>query len=139
MGFASSKYQRGQEERPWKVHPVWRGIGCFLIILVPIMAWAGSSLFLDRFTMIPLPPALLKPVLLPYTTMPQIDKLILPVNNILGLGGVLYGHLFFMIIFMVIGFGVMSILYALLYRLVGPPRYSQFDVPPIKPISRRRF
>ena len=35
MGFSSQKYRKERQERPWVIHPVWRGIGCALILLNP--------------------------------------------------------------------------------------------------------
>lgn len=51
-----------REERPWRIHPIWRGIGCLWLILLPVMSYAASWLivrqvmltsgfrsFIDRF------------------------------------------------------------------------------------------
>lgn len=44
--------RRGTGPFPWRVHPIWRGIGCFLMILIPVisyglaeflLAWVGSQ------------------------------------------------------------------------------------------------
>ncbi len=44
MGFSSKKYRKEQQDRRWEIHPIWRGIGCALILLIPIMAWFTARL-----------------------------------------------------------------------------------------------
>lgn len=31
---------------PWRVHPIWRGIGCLLLILIPIISYGLAELLL---------------------------------------------------------------------------------------------
>jgi hypothetical protein len=132
MGFSQHQYRRQRDQRSWKINPVWRGIGCILLLLVPIMSWYATSLFLQSNEKIVLPWELTKIVAIPYTRIAQIDKVILPINRYFNATGFVFGQVFFTIIFSFIGFGVMAFLYALLYRVAGPPRYGPFDVPPNK-------
>ena len=136
MGFGTTKVDRGKKERAWKIHPIWRGIGCFFILLVPIMSYAGADLFIRYNRWFPLPNDLLQPILLPYSNLPQLDGWIAMLNGYLG--RLIYAHLFFTVVFIFLGFGVFSVLYSFLYRFVGPPRYGRFDSPPLKPDRRRR-
>jgi hypothetical protein len=138
MGFSVKKYQKQREERPWKVHPVWRGIGCALMILVPIMSWYGSIIFLQNNSWIPLPESLTKPILIPYTKQVLVDQYIGLINGALSGSGITYGHLFFTVAIMFFGFGLLSIIYGMMYRVAGPPRYGPFDVPPIRERKGRR-
>ena len=32
---------------PWRIHPIWRGIGCLLLILVPLISYGLINAFLD--------------------------------------------------------------------------------------------
>ncbi|MFZ2096164.1 MAG: hypothetical protein WAV05_05945 [Anaerolineales bacterium] len=130
MGFSSQQYHKERQERPWKIHPIWRGIGCILFLLVPIMSWFGTTLFLQSNTRIALPWELTKVVAIPYTHIYQIDKLIVQINQFFDATGFVFGQLFFTIIFSFIGFGIMAFAYAVLYKMAGPPRYGPFDVPP---------
>ena len=51
MGYSIEKIrEEAGKRRPWKVHPVWRGIGCFMAILIPIMAWAGAIVMISTMT-----------------------------------------------------------------------------------------
>ena len=129
MGFSAQHYRRQRDQRPWRIHPVWRGIGCALLLLIPIMSWYTTSLFLQTNTKVVLPWELTRVVAIPYTHVGEIDKVILQINRYFDATGFVLGQIFFTIIFSFIGFGVMAFLYALLYRVAGPPRYGPFDVP----------
>jgi hypothetical protein len=132
MGFSSQQYDRHREQRPWKINPVWRGIGCVLLLLIPIMSWFGSSLFLQTNQKVNLPRELTRVIVIPFTHVAEIDRVILQINHYFNATGFVFGQIFFTIIFSFIGFGVMALLYAILYQVAGPPRYGPFDVPPDK-------
>ena len=34
--------------RPYRVHPIWRGIGCFMMVLIPVMSYAGAVLLVEE-------------------------------------------------------------------------------------------
>ena len=130
MGFSSQQYRQKKDQRPWKIHPAWRGIGCVLLLLIPIMSWFGSEMFLQTNSKVALPWQLTRVVAIPYTRVVPVDRIIAPVNHFFSANGLIFGQLFFTIILTFIGFGIMGFLYAVLYRVVGPPRYGPFDVPP---------
>jgi hypothetical protein len=132
MGFSKQQYHRPREQRPWKINPVWRGIGCVLLLLIPIMSWFGSSLFLQTNQKVNLPRELTRVIVIPFTHVAEIDRVILQINHYFNATGFVFGQIFFTIIFSFIGFGVMALLYAILYQVAGPPRYGPFDVPPDK-------
>jgi hypothetical protein len=129
MGFSTQQLKRGRQERSWKVHPVWRGIGCILLLLIPIMSWYITALFLQSNKKIVLPPELIRVVAIPATRVAEIDRVIIPVNHYFQSTHFVFGQVFFTIIFSVIGFGILSLLYSIIYRVAGPPRYGPFDVP----------
>jgi hypothetical protein len=130
MGFSSQKYQREHQKRPWKVHPIWRGIGCALILLIPIMSWFGSTMFLESNQTIVLPWELTRVVAIPYTHIAELDRVIVSINHYFADTGFVFGQIFFTIILSFIGFGILAFIYALMYRVAGPSRYGPFDVPP---------
>ncbi len=137
MGFSTTR-MGGRDERPWKIHPVWRGIGCVLIIMIPILSYAGAVMVMKSNPWIHLfPSSLFRPVVIRYVNVSLIDSVIGAINTILAGFGLIYGHVFFLLVFIFIGFGVLSILYGFLYRAMGPPRYSRLDAPPIKKQKRR--
>lgn len=139
MGYSSRKYGKQAEERPWKVHPIWRGIGCFLAVIMPLMAWAGAELFLQSNTFVPLPPELYRQVLIPMSDQGTVDAVTSAINGVLTGLKITWGTIFFTFVFLFLGYGVLSILYSILYRIAGPPRYGQFDARPMPAPKRRRF
>lgn len=126
------------EQRPWNIHPVWRGIGCVMLILITVMAYAGAKEFVDynqNARKVGLPEALYEKVNITYTKyVPALNE-----NDVINkfLGNFKVGYLLFMAIFMFIGFGLFSLLYAALYRMTGPSRYSSFDSPPVGKFKRK--
>jgi len=45
MGYQTSvKREMADKE---KVHPIWRAIGCVMIVIIPVIAFTGALLFLD--------------------------------------------------------------------------------------------
>lgn len=138
MGFASDKYQHKRDERPWTVHPIWRGIGCFLIILIPLMAWAGAELFMQTNQVITLPPELYQPVKIPLSPWGFVNTVLVAIDNFLSSWRLTYGVLIFTVAFLVVGYGLLSVLYGIIYRLFGPARYSEVDARPSSIPRRRR-
>lgn len=130
MGYSSQQYKKDQQARPWKINPAWRGIGCVLFLLIPIMSWVGATMVLQSNLRLPLPNELARPVVIPYIHVTELDKIIRSVNQFFAASGFVFGQLFFTIILMVVGFGLMAFIYSLLYKIAGPPRYGPFDVPP---------
>lgn len=130
MGFSSQQYHKDRQERPWRINPAWRGIGCILFLLVPVMSWVGGVMMLQTFPNLPLPWEMTKVVAIPFIRVAEIDKIILQVNHYFQNIGFVTGQLFFTVIFIFIGYGIMALVYAILYKIAGPPRYGPFDVPP---------
>ena len=123
MGRHRSYTRQEVKERPWEVHPIWRGIGCILIIVIPIMAYAGAVVLIRENienNWVALPPELTGSYVIPYLGF--------KIN---------FADIAVTILLMFIGFGVMVIIYAFMYRLIGPPRYGPLDSPPIKRKPRK--
>jgi hypothetical protein len=132
MGFSAQQYRKTGKERPWQIHPVWRGIGCLLLILVPIMAWFAADLVLKSNLSRFFPYEFTRVIVIPFTHIAEVDKLIVQVNYYFQNTQFLFGQVFLTIIFSFIGFGIIALLYAIIYRVAGPPRYGPFDIPPNK-------
>jgi hypothetical protein len=113
-------------ERPWEVHPVWRGIGCLLMIIIPFMAYAGADLLVKANLengWIAVPFELATTV-----TIPLIN---LSVPN-------LYAILLVAVLLAIIGFGVLTIFNALIYRVAHPSQLDMFNAPPERRKPRRK-
>jgi hypothetical protein len=51
----------------------------------------------------------------------------------------LFAYIIVAVLLMVLGFGLMIVVYALAYKFIGPPQYTPLDSPPIRqPPAKRR-
>ena len=126
------------DERRWNIHPVWRGIGCFMIIIIVVMSYAGAKELTDyneRTQKFGLPDQLYNKVHISYTKYIPALKEDDVVNKFLA--NIKYGYLLFMLIFMFIGFGAFSFVYSALYRVSGPSRYTPLDSPEVRKPRRK--
>jgi len=113
------------KKSPWKVHPVWRGIGCLMMIIIPVMSYAGAVLLVQenfKRHWVPVPAELIMTV-----TLPRIGSF-----------PYLYATLMTMLLLMFIGFGAMMIIYTIIYRFVGPSLLGPMDVPLERPPKKKR-
>lgn len=132
-----SKYERAKPARPWDVHPVWRGIGCVLLIITPIMAYAGAKTLVReniKNQWIQLPADMGGWV--DFSPVTRLLPLAQPFFN--SLGRIYYLDIMLTIAFLVLGFGILTVFYSLLYGASGHSRYGPLDSPPIRRSPRRR-
>lgn len=95
-----------------KIHPIWRGVGFVLIVISPLLGYAAMILFMDENTKqgwVQFPKELI---------INAPDPLIL-VKIIL------------VILFMLIFYGVLTFITFVIFRLIAPPQYGPYDVPPV--------
>lgn len=126
------KYQSGvkhEEPKSEGPPPIWRGIGCLLIVLVPLISYATADLtlpFLQERGLIPRD--------LLFTPQTPDWLRIAPVlaqiyQALFGRYGIL-AILVLTIIYTILIGGILTVLYAYLYKLTAPPRYGPTDAPP---------
>lgn len=137
-----TKYTVAQERRvreaQQQVPPIWRGIGCLMIIIVPLMSYFLATVIVQI--------ALDQKWPLPYQLMgyPALSQDLLKVSSLAPLWNFiqsqanLYATLLFTVLF-IVGIGALvSVVYAVVWRFVGPPRYGPLDAPPPK-IAVKRY
>jgi hypothetical protein len=115
-----SKYTRPYLHPPTSIrgipaHPLWRGIGCILLILIPIISFAGAKYLVQansRQGWIRIPAEMRRSLEVPI------------------LGPVYFVDLAVTILIIILAFGLITVVYALIYRLFGPPRYGPLDAHP---------
>jgi len=125
-----SKYEKysdqsRQADKPWEIHPIWRGIGCLMMLLIPIMAYAGSVLIVEANMeqgWVAMPRELMRNIPLP--VIGSVDHL--------------WANLMVTLVLSLLGFALLTALYALVYQFIGPPRYGPLDAPPERRRGRRR-
>lgn len=122
-------FQKEKEAKSNEIHPVWRGIGCVIMILTPIISGAASIVLLD-LGLIQNWPFLYQ--LGGYVHFSdifyQIPFVKLAANFISSIPYLKALILFFVPI-MILFSSVFAIINAVLYRTFGPPRYSALDAP----------
>ena len=127
MGRYNKYESQGQgPAHPKKVHPIWQGIGCLLLILIPIMSYAGAVILVNENLSrhwVPAPALLLQTVYIPVV-------------------GIAVPHLFANLVtgalLALLGFGFVTILYSLLYGAIGPSRFGPLDARPDEYRSHKR-
>jgi hypothetical protein len=138
MGKYSSYSHQKEKPRNVGVHPVMRGIGCIMIILVPILSY-GIAVLLVNYGFShgwPIPPnwygpPTIHPLLLRLEGLRPIWDFLIQQDNLIA-------NLIFTVAIIVVIGGIMSVIYGYMYTLFGPPRYGPMDVPPIR-IKVKRY
>jgi hypothetical protein len=116
MGRSTYRYRQLDEEREKRkrLNPVWRGVGCLSLVAFAVGGYAFGGWFLNanaQTNWIYLPPAAMQPALwIPYGLVPRLVLAFL---------------------FTLLGFGVISVAYAILF----PIQPGDTDAPALK---RRR-
>lgn len=132
MGKYTTHSRQAPKPRSYGVHPVMRGIGCIMMIVVPILAYGAAVLLVDYGIRSgwPLPPSWLEPI----TIHPLLLRLqgLTPIWNMLLRQDNLIAIVVFTIAIIVVIGGIMSVIYGYLYSMFGPPRYGPHDAPPIR-------
>jgi hypothetical protein len=111
--------------RPWDVNPIWRGIGCLLLVIGPFVAYAAADLIVQMVLdkkLYPVPPELMHTFTIPY-----LDYSLRHFYADLLVGGIL----------LLLGFGLIMIIYSIAYSIIGPSRYGPLDASPIRRKVRR--
>jgi len=96
------QYQRDVTDEPTNVHPIWRGIGFLLLAMIAVMSYAGANLLVEANK--------------------TKGWIVVPAGI---RGGVswapdLYAELIVMFFLMMIGFGAITIIYSIIYRISRP-------------------
>lgn len=132
MGKYRTSSVKAVREKSKQPHYVWRGIGCVIILLVPVMSWALGVETIDfaleqRFTV---PYQLLGTPHYPdfFYKSTGLMTILSPITNTKHF----YAYLVAAFLYMIALSGISSMSYALVYRFMGPSRYGPLDAPPPK-------
>jgi hypothetical protein len=133
MGKYSSKVQKKELTQADKTpHAVWRGIGCLMLLIIPIISIALGIETMNY--------GLKEEWLIPYQLQgyPDMPKIFTSISALRQLTQPIrqtenfYGYAAFSVLYMILIGGFISVLYAIVWRVVGPDRYGPFDAPPPK-------
>lgn len=129
--YDKASYRTPPPTRPWKIHPIWRGIGCLWFLISPVLAYAIASLLVNydmKTGFFPIPADLTRAVTIPLARFLPINNLVIPQ---------LYGNLMVTALLLLVGFGVVMVIYAIIYSVMGPKRLGPLDAPPIRRRTRK--
>lgn len=127
-----SKYSKQPTNLKPATHPLWRGIGCVMAIILPIFSYLGAIEFVNTGVPNgwPIPRGLLGFVKFPdwVWKVPVLNNILHPIATYRNF----YAILVFTIVFVILLSGILSVFYTIMYRIVGPPTLTPVDAPPIK-------
>lgn len=119
MGKYSSYSSRpDQQQKTREIHPIWRGVGFALIVLIPILSYFGALVLFDlnkQYHWLRITPDMISPIIEPYFYIKAGLTLVL----------------------MFLLFAVFSLFSFALYQVFAPPRYGPYDVPPVQYRGKR--
>ena len=139
MGRYTSYQKQKERAQRNQVHPVMRGIGCILLVLVPILAY-GTSIYAVNYGVrrgLPIPVNWLGAPDIP-PILWKLGGLTVALNYIQAQNN-LVANLFFALAITIVIFGILSILYGFMYRFFGPPEYGPTDMPPERGRKVKRY
>lgn len=110
-----------EEKGPgWKIHPVWRGIGCIMMVLLPAMSYAGAvELVKANYYQgwVRMPVDLAGPPQYPY----------------------LYAYLLVGTVLLLVSFATLIIIYSMIYGATAGPRHGRLDAPPERLKKKKKY
>ncbi len=128
----ADRNRREQEAMPSETHVIWRGIGCLLMLIVPVISFILASITVSTGIALnwPLPYELLGNPVIPAAWWNF--QAITPILGFIQGQTNLYAILLITVLYIVVIAAVMTFVYAAMYRIVGPSRYGPLDAPPPK-------
>ena len=108
-----------------KVHPIWRGVGFGLIILIPIISYAGMEVIIQQN---------MKSNFFPW----PYDIMAKPGDFLWNGDPLLYFRITIVVAIMMVLFALFTLVTFLINSAFGTPRYGPMDVPPIRAKVNRR-
>jgi len=128
-----AKYAKFQRQSPGKkeLNPIWRGIGCILIVIVPVLSYVLMLFFA---------PLIIATGKVPYQLLGRVQfpewmfkvKIGVIIANYLGSINNLWLNIITFFVIAMILTTVASLFYTAIYSVVGPARYTELDAPPAK-------
>jgi hypothetical protein len=137
MGRYQSYRVAEPEKKPWSVHPVWRGIGCILLVILPIISYSAAYLLVRenlKQKWVEVPAELAGSI--DFSLVSRIFPALEPFFE--SLGPIFYLDLLITFLFVFFFFAIMTILYSLLFRAAGGSHYGPLDAPPVRKSPSRR-
>jgi hypothetical protein len=126
--YASNKPPTPKVNR--EVHPVMRGIGCIMVVIVPILSYLAATVIVPVFP-VPLLPGMTRAIDVPpwlYNTLTGFQ----PLFNYVESQPLFVSFLVFAVVLTILIFATMSIVFGFIYKAFGPSPYGPTDAPPVR-------
>lgn len=134
-----SKYQSTRKkvkEKSNQPHYAWRGIGCVMMILIPVISYAAGVETIKY--------ALSNRMAVPYELLgyPRFPDLFYQSSGLMTILGPIariqhfYAYLLTAVFYTIMFGAIISMAYAVLYRMTKPSPYGPLDAPPPKVKSK---
>jgi len=113
-----------------RIHPIWRGIGCVMLVIIPLMSFAAAIMLIDANSERGW-----------FNNPRDLHRLPQPSGIFASLPAWLinefYAKLLVAIFFSLVFFGIFVVFYSMVYRMGGGYRLSPVDAPPVKRKTKR--
>jgi hypothetical protein len=129
MGHYDRYQDRSIKRR--ETSPIWRGIGCILLVVLPLITYALTSIAVPFVITTKYVPQELQG----YAKFPAWISRVPVLNGIAGFLGIindLWLKITIFIVILVLLTGSFSLVYVAILQVIGPPRYGTIDAPPSK-------
>ncbi len=109
--------------------PIWRGIGCLMIVLIPVVSYAAAEVTMPFFLNRGLVPREL--MFTPQTPeWLQVAPVLAQVFRFLFGRYAILATLGLTVLYIIFFAGILTVIYAFMYRMATPSRYGPMDAPP---------
>ncbi len=134
--YTVASQRRAMNVQP-QVHPLWRGVGCIMMVVVPVISFFAAALTVNIAVAQnwPMPYQLMG-----YPVMPPLlmkSEALLPIMLFIEQQQNLYAILLLTVFYVVVIGAIVSAVYSFAYRYVGPSRYGPLDSEPINKRVKR--
>jgi hypothetical protein len=135
--YDSLNRRRVSQPKPSGPHPIWNGIGCLMMLIIPVIALGFASITMDAAVANrwPVPGQFFG-----YWRPPELlykSQILVPMLNAIARVPNLNGYAAFTGLYTIVLGGLLSVVYAVAYRFIGPPTYGPMDVPPPRSSNKR--
>lgn len=136
--FADSQKSSVPPPHQRQVHPIMRGVGCILMIAIPILSYVASDLLIGAgFGRQIIPASWYGTISFPPLLM-QLSGLAILLREISTIPHLAANLLLTVVMVIIVG-GVISVFYGYMYTIFGPPKYGPMDAPPPRGVKVKRY
>ncbi len=127
--YTVASQRRASNVQP-QVHPLWRGVGCIMMVVIPVISFmlAAFTVNLAVGQNWPVPYQLMGPPAVPPLLFQS--QALAPMAFYIQQQQNLYAILLMTVVYIVVLGAVVSTVYSIVYRYVGPSRYGPLDAEP---------